>query len=139
MLSISKLLWLAFLITVLTACASNPSQSKSPKEQPKSVQEQLAEQNLQVGEEVKRIFDLRMDGWKYLDKKNMTVHGGEEQSYLVTFRYACQGLGLPTTVIVPLTSKMNQLTRNDRFQINNKMDTIDYCRVHILHELDQVE
>ena len=126
-------------MAVLTAFAGSQAQAKSPQEHPKDVQNQLADLNFQVGDQVDKIFEFRMDGWKFLNRKHIIVLGGESQSYLVTLKHSCHGLSLPTTIVLAFTSKKNQLTRNDNFQLNNKGQTIDYCTVKSVHELEQIE
>jgi len=128
-----------FLIPLLMACATPQQQSVSPQQQPETVESQLMELQFQVGDPVERIYDFRVDGWKFLDKKNLLMHGGDSQSYLVTLKPSCNGLSLPTSLLVPLASKQGTLTKNDRFQVRNKENTIDYCRVNLIHDLVPIE
>jgi hypothetical protein len=127
-----------FLLIALTACSSNQVQTGSPQDHPKALQENLADRNLEVGQQVERIPNFSVKGWKYVDDKNLTVMGGDSKTYLVTLQNKCYGLGLSASSLLIKSAGDVQLGRHDTFLVKNKGMTINHCKVETMHELNPI-
>jgi hypothetical protein len=135
-LSIRLLIASLWLLTVSPAFASQVQSGNSPSQT--SAVEVLASQGFEIGDVVDFVPDFQLKGWKYVDPRYMTVLGAESRRYLVSLQ-KCYGLNLPSSFLIPKTSKSDRLAKNDTFLVKNRGMTVAHCDVKAVYELNKLD
>lgn len=101
----------------------------------RGVDDQLAELGYQMGEEVEKFADFRLDDRTWVNKRNIIVPGANQQSYLVTFRESCQGT-VSRQMRHRLVKNQGYLSQWDKFVTVYEGRNIAWCEVIAVHEVE---
>lgn len=112
------------------ACAANPAQ-------PQTLEEKLAEKGYQMGEQVRRIQNYRLNGWSYVDRKHVIMNAGVSDHYLVSLRSPC--IDLQSAIDIGFTTTIGSLTKNDKLIVRAPGNFNDTCMIDSLQALKKIE
>lgn len=118
------------LLLVLPGCASAPQDEVT-------VEDRLAQRGYQRGEAVRSIQNYRLDGWHFLDSRNLMIETGPRQRYLVQLRVPCPELS--TANSIGFTSTAGQLTHFDKIVLEEASGTRRDCIIDQLYRLNPLE
>ena len=130
MREITHALLIIFAVFLATACTSH---SKLPESQ--ALDQVLADQDYQIGEEVLSISDIRLDDRIYVDPKNLIIPVEGGQHYLVALKEACYSL--KTSNVALRNGTYRALKKFDRFATLYKGRTVATCWVDAIYLLEK--
>ncbi len=114
------------LLLALSGCASPPREEVT-------VEDRLAQRGYQRGETVRSIQNYRLDGWHFLDSRNLMIETGPRQRYLVQLRASCPELS--TASSIGFTSTAGQLSHFDKIVLEDGSGMRRDCIIDQLYRL----
>ena len=131
MFKVSRIPGLLALALFTAACATEPAQ------EPKSLEQILADKGYRIGEEIPHIREFRFDGWTEVDNLHLILHSRVSDRYLVTLGSICDGLLYSPTI--NLSTTVGQFTRFDYVMVGGPGGSGGRCNVRALNELEKIE
>ena len=122
------------LALLLSAGCSSTSQQSEPAVI--DVNELLAERNLVMGEQIKRIKNYRIDGWQYVDNRHFIFNAGPAHDYLVRLSSNCSELRFAEAI--GFTSTNREVTPFDSVKVGLR-NIPQTCPIDALFELNKLE
>lgn len=121
---------LAILSLGLAACATKPAE-------PVSLADRLATRNYMLGEEVDRIRDYRINGWKDVDDWHVIITAGVRDEYLVALRNRCTEMRSATHLAFSTT--VGSLTEFDELMVTAPGGYVEHCYIKAIYKLAKVK
>ena len=90
-----------------------------------------------LGEPIERIYEYRVNGWNYLDRRHVILRSGVSDRYLITLQNDCRGL--MSNEIIAYTTTVNQLTVFDKLLVRDGMSVLEQCWIRSLHKLQPTQ
>ena len=125
-----KVLLPAILGLSLVACSTGPAE-------PESLADKLEARNYIFGEPVDRISNHRINGWNYIDRRNVIISAGVSDKYLLVLRRDCFNLQSANTLA--FTSSAGSLTNFDRLIVSGPGNSVDRCFIQDIYRVERME
>ena len=116
---------------LLSSCSQTPYSEQT-------VEQSLADEQLERGESVEEISYMNFDTWKYLDKFHMLVKTNRNNQYLISFTHRCSSFSKSAVPIFEYRTRT--LTKFDSIKI---MDTFggahEVCPIDSIIKLNTID
>jgi hypothetical protein len=118
---------------------------KTPANKTESIENLLAEKNLEQGKIVKRIRTQNIDTWRRLDNHHILIESkGRNKDFLIEFRNRCNGTRNRSTLIYKTTN--NELTKFDSIGVldtfissQDLLRPTRTCSIKEIYQLNKLE
>jgi len=130
MFSMYRVLLSTSLVSVLFACAGNPSD-------PVSLTEQLALKNFRIGPPVSTVRNYRINGWSSVNARFIIITTGVSNNYLIGFMNNCSETRSATSIVFSNTA--GRLTTADKMLVRSAGGFTDTCFINSITQLEKIE
>ena len=103
----------------------------------KSVEEILAEKNLQIVEQIDKMVAFNVHGWLYVNRRNVVLRDGPSRYYLVELNTPCPNLEFAQTI--GFTSFGRVVRKNEFIVVTDAPGRVERCSILKLFELEKIE
>lgn len=118
--------------TLAFGCAATQEQ-----QQPKTLEEQLADLSYLRADEVDHIQNYRIDGWNFVDTRHVILHVPPSRRYLLTLSIPCSALIGQSEI--GFTSTNSQLTKLDKLVVEEPGSSVPRsCPIERIDRLDRI-
>jgi hypothetical protein len=101
-----------------------------------SLQERLTTLGYERGEAVEKVQNYRVDGWNYIDDKNILIYAGPSTRYLISTLTSCSDLS--SAEHIGFSSTANSLTKFDKIVVRGPGGMIRNCPIDAIYRLDSL-
>ena len=120
-------------LSILSGCSGT---GEAP-EANKSVEEILAEKNLQIVEEIDKVVAFNVNGWLYVNRRNVVLRDGPSRYYLVELNSSCPNLEFAQTI--GFTSFGRVVRKLEFIVVTDAPGRVERCSILKMFELEKIE
>lgn len=128
--TILKSIVIPSLVALLCACAG------SPPEPEKTVDQILADKNLEIAEEISQLVAFNVRGWQYVNRQNVILEDGPSKKYLVELNRTCHNLDYAH--VIGFTSFGRVVSKSEKLIVRDGSGRADHCLIKTIYRLEKI-
>lgn len=115
-----------FTLLLLFGCASRTTPART-------IEAVLTEMEMQRAENISRISNYRINGWRSIDDSSLIITAGLKEYYLVTLLGPC--FGLRDAFSIGYTTTAGSLDRFESILVEGPGSRMEFCRINNITRL----
>jgi hypothetical protein len=105
--------------------------------EPDALQQRLQKLGYTVGDSVEQVRDYRVDGWNYIDDKNIMIYAGPSKRFLITTQIPCNDLGSAENI--GFSSTVGNVTKFDKLIVRGPGGIVQNCPIERIRALEKIK